>query len=261
MLVLGDRADHHRGVGQLPGEGVAGVQVEDVRDDHRDVVGAAAAQRELDQLLHGLLRALVAGEGVLHRLVGDDPGQPVGADQVAVTGPDLADRQVGFHVVAAAEGAHQQGALRVGGGLFLGDPALVDQPLHPGVVLGDLGEDAVAQQVGARVADVHQAEPLAGPQQGGERGAHALQGRVLLDHLPQLVVGPLHGHAERGEHVGAGDVVVEGDDGGDRLGGGDLAGGGAAHAVGDGEQPGARVTRVLVALADHALVRTGGEAQ
>ena len=48
---------------------------------------------------------------------------------------------------------------------------------------------------------------------------------------------------------------------GDHLGGGDLTGGLAAHAVGDGEQTGAGVAGVLVALADHALVRTGGEAQ
>ena len=181
-LVLGDRADHDRGVGELPGEGVPGVEVEDVGDDDRDVVGAAAAQRELDQLLHGLLGALVAGEGVLQGLVGDDAGQAVGADQVAVAGADLTDGEVGLDVVAAAQRAHQQGALRVGGGLFLGDAALVDQALHPGVVLRDLREDAVAQQVRARVADVYEAEPLAGPQQGGERGAHALQLGVLLDH-------------------------------------------------------------------------------
>lgn len=83
-LVLGDRADDDGGVGELPGEGVSGVDVEDVGDDDGDVVGAAAAQRELDELLHGLLRALVAGEGVFHRLVGDDAAEAVGADQVAV---------------------------------------------------------------------------------------------------------------------------------------------------------------------------------
>ncbi len=261
VLVLGDGADHHGLVGQLPGEGVTGVQVEHVGDDDRDVVGATAAQRELDQLLHGLLRALVAGEGLLHRLMGDHAGQAVGADQIAVAGPDLADRQVGLDVVAAAEGAHQQRALRVGGGFFLGDPALVHEPLHPGVVLGDLGENAVTQQVRARVADVHETEPLAGPQQRGEGRPHAFELGVLLDHGAQLVVGALHGRAEGGEDVGAGHVVVERDQGGDHLGGGDLARRLAAHAVGDGEQARTGVTGVLVALPDHALVRSGGEAQ
>ena len=42
---------------------------------------------------------------------------------------------------------------------------------------------------------------------------------------------------------------------------GDLAGGLAAHAVGDREQAGPGVTGVLVALPDHAVVRSGGEAQ
>ena len=174
--------------------------------------------------------------------------------QIPVAGPYFPDGQVGFDVVAAAQRAHQQGALRVGGGLLLGDPALVDQPLHPGVVLGDLRELAVAQEVRAGVADVHETEPLARPQQGGERGAHALQLRVLLDHDAQLVVGALHGDAEGGEDVRAGDVLVELDDGGDHLGAGDLAGGLAAHAVGDREQAWAGVAGVLVVLADHAVV-------
>ena len=51
------------------------------------------------------------------------------------------------------------------------------------------------------------------------------------------------------------------DEGGDHLGAGDLTGGLAAHAVGDGEQAGTGVAGVLVALADHAFVRSGGEAQ
>lgn len=164
-------------------------------------------------------------------------------------------------MLAAAQRAHQQRALRVGGGLFLGDAALVDEALHPGVVLRDLREHAVAQQVRARVADVYETEALAGPQQRGQGGPHALELGVLLDQGAQLVVGALDGGAERGEDVGAGDVVVEGDDGGDGLGGGDLTGGGAAHAVGDGEQAGTGVTGVLVALPDHALVRSGGETQ
>lgn len=164
-------------------------------------------------------------------------------------------------MVAAAQRAHQERALRVGRGLFLGDPALVDEPLHPGVVLRDLGQHTVAEQIRTRVADMHETEPLAGPQQGGERGAHALQLRVLLDHHPELVVGALHRRTQRGEDVGTRDVVVERDKSGDHLGGGDLTGGLAAHAVGDGEQPGTGIAGVLVALADHALVRARGESQ
>lgn len=260
-LVLGDRADDDRGVVELPGQGVVAVDVEDIGDDAGDVVRAAAAQSELDQLLDGLLGTLVTGEGLFHRLVGDDAGETVGADQIAVAGPDLTDGEIGFDVVATAQRTHQESALRVGGGLFLGDPALVDQPLHPGVVLGDLGEYAVTQQVRAGVADVDEAEALAGPEQGGERGAHALQLGVLLDHHAQLVIGPLDRRTERSEDVRARDVVVELDERGDHLGAGDLTGRLAAHAVGDGEKARTGVAGVLVALSDHALVRSGGEAQ
>lgn len=175
VLVLGDRAHDDGGVGELPREGVSAVDVEDVGHDDRDVVGAAAAQRQLDQLLHGLLRALVAGEGVLHRLMGDDPGQPVGADQVPVAGADLTDGEVRLDMVATAQRAHQQGALRVGGGLFLRDAALVDEALHPRVVLRDLRQHAVPQQIRTGVTDVYEAEPLPGPQERGEGGPHAFE--------------------------------------------------------------------------------------
>lgn len=261
VLVLRDGADDDRGVVELAGHRVVAVHVQDVGDDAGDVVGSATAQGELDQLLHGLVRPVVAGERLFQRLVADHPGQSVRADQIPVAGPHLADRQIGLDMIAAAQRPHQQRPLRMRGGFLFGDPALVDQPLHPGVVLGDLGQHAVAQQIRPRVTDVDEAEPLSGPQQGGQGRAHALQLGVLLDHHPQLVIGARDGRAQRGEEVGAGDVVVELDERGDHLGGGDLTGGLAAHAVGDGEQPWPGIAGVLVALADHALVRSGGEAQ
>ena len=49
-------------------------------------------------------------------------------------------------------------------GLLSGDPALVDQGLDEGVVLGDLGQLTVAQQIAAGVADVHQAQAVTGEQ-------------------------------------------------------------------------------------------------
>lgn len=261
VLVLGYGAHDDGSVVELGGHRFIAVHVQDVGDDAGDVVRSAAAQGELDQLLDGLVRPVVAGERLFQRLVADDSGQSVRADQIPVAGPHLADREVRLDVVTAAQGPHQQRALRVRGGLFLGDTALVDEPLHPGVVLGDLRQQTVAQQVGARVADVHEAEPLTGPQQGGQGRAHALQLGVFLDHHPQLVVGTLHGGAQRGEDVRTRHVAVELHERGDHLGGGDLAGGLTAHAVGDGEQARPGVAGVLVALPDHALVRSGGEAQ
>lgn len=191
----------------------------------------------------------------------DRARQAVRADQVAVTGPDLTDRQVGLDLTAAVQRAHQQGALRVGLGLLRGDPPLVHQPLHPGVVLGDLAERTVPQQVRAGVADVHQAHPLAGPEHRGQGAAHALELRVLLDHLAQPLVGAVHRVVQQGEQVGAGYVLVQPDDRTEHLGGGDLAGRRPAHAVGDRQQPRAGVAGVLVPLPDQPLVGSGGEAQ
>ena len=64
------------------------VVVDDVGDDHRDVVGSAAAQREFDEPVgtFGHIRDL---QGVEDRLVADRIGQPVGAQQVAVARPGL----------------------------------------------------------------------------------------------------------------------------------------------------------------------------
>jgi hypothetical protein len=69
--------------------------VDDVGDDHRDVVGAASAQGQLQQPLAGRLRV-----GHLQRLLqrveaADRTGQPVGAEQVPVARSRLAHRQVG----------------------------------------------------------------------------------------------------------------------------------------------------------------------
>jgi hypothetical protein len=48
------------------------------------------------------------------------------------------------------------------------------------VVVGDLEQAAVAQQVGAAVADVHQGEPRPGPEHRGERAAAVRELRVGL---------------------------------------------------------------------------------
>src|SRR5665811_1887628 len=72
--------------------------------------------------------------------------------------------------------------------LCLGDPALIDQTLNKRVVVSDLGERAIAKQVGAGVADVRDGDLVTRPQQCGDRCAHALELRLALHSLPQLVV-------------------------------------------------------------------------
>ena len=90
--------------------------------------------------------------------VGQDAAGAVGAEQDPVAGDDVDEEQVGLGLVLAVDGPQDQVAVRVDPRLLLGDPALVDQALHEGVVLGELADLAVAQQVAAAVADVADAE-------------------------------------------------------------------------------------------------------
>ena len=141
--------------------------------------------------------------------------------------------------------------------LLLGDPALVDQGLHEGVVAGQLADLAVAVEVGPAVADVADAEPGAVEDGDGGGGAGAVEGRVLVDQLADPVVGAVQGAGDRAEQVVAG-LLVEAAQLGDRGAGGDVTAGGAADAVADGEQPRSGVPGVLVVLADPADVGDRG---
>ena len=87
--------------------------------------------------------------------VGDVAAQAVAADEVAVADARLAHRDVGLGRVDAVDRAHERGC--GAGGRSASSAVMrpgVDEGLDVGVVAGDLGELAVAQQVGARVADV-----------------------------------------------------------------------------------------------------------
>ena len=120
-------------------------------------------------------------------------------------------------------------------GLLGGDAPLVDQRLDEGVVLGDLGQLAVAQQVAPRVADVHQAKSVPREQDCGEGGAHALELGIGFDLGGDRRVALVDGGVELAEQIPAGFVVVEVREGGDDQLGGHFAGGVTAHAVGQRE--------------------------
>ncbi|SRX79242.1 hypothetical protein MPP7335_00977 [Mycolicibacterium parafortuitum] len=248
VVVAGHRARQDR-------LGLAVVVVDDVGHHHGDVVGTAAAQGQFDEAVGALgdigdLQRL--GDGVL----ADRVGEPVRAQQVAVAGAGLPHDQRRLDLVAGQR-AHDQRPLRMAVGLLGGDPALVDQGLDERVVLGDLGEFAVAQQVAAGVADVHQPEPVAGEQDRRQRGAHALELGVLLDVRGDRGVAVAHRGVELTEQVSAGLVVVEVCQRGDHQLRGDLTCGVAAHAVGQRQQPGPRVDGVLVVGAHQPPVATG----
>ena len=149
--------------------------------------------------------------------------------------------------------------MRVGPRLLLGDPALVDQALDERVVLGQLGQLAVAEQVAPAVADVADADLAAVEQRCGDRRARALELGVLVDELGDPVVGAVDGAGDGLEEVtvGCGVEVVE------QLRAVEEATSprGTAHPVGDDEQVLAGVPGVLVVLADPPDVGQGGVAQ
>ena len=156
------------------------------------------------------------------------------------------------------QGPHDQRSLRVAVRLLGRDAALVDQRLDERIVLGDLGELAVAQQVTAGVADVHQPKSIAREQDRGQRGAHALElGIILYVRGDGRVALPDRG-VELAQQVAARLVVVEVGQRGDHQLGGDLTRGVTAHAVCERKEPRTGIHGVLVVRANQAAVAAGG---
>jgi hypothetical protein len=94
-------------------------------------------------------------------------------------------------------------------GLLGGDPPLIDEGLHEGVVLGDLREFTVAKQVTTGVADVDEPEPVAGEQDRGERRPHPVQVGIEIDLLGDGRIPFVDGMFELCQQVAAGLVVIE----------------------------------------------------
>ena len=137
--------------------------------------------------------------------------------------------------------------------------AAVDHVLHEAVVAGELGERVVAQQVGARVADVGQhVGAVVAQRDRGQRGAHPGGVRVALGDEADRLVAPGHGVAAARRRaasprrelsrwaIASIDPLA-----------GDLARGVAAHPVGHRGDAPADVQRVLVVRAP-ADVAAGG---
>ena len=178
-------------------------------------------------------------------------GDPVRADEEAVADLTLDREQVGLGRAALLQGPHEHRPARMVRGLVDREPALVDQALHEGVVVGDLVELAVAEQVGTGVADVTHPHPRAVDQQRDQRRARTAQGGIGVGDVREPVRGGVHRGAERAEQI---DVVqidavergVDLGDGIDRHCARDLAVGVPAHSVGDGDESRAGVCGVLV---------------
>ena len=142
-------------------------------------------------------------------------------------------------------------------GLLRRELAAAAHLLDERVVLREALEVAVAQPVGARVADVRHRDVVVADVGGGQRRAHA--GTVLagLRHLVDASVGLQHPLGEQllgARRADVADPALERLDGQLR---GDLAGLGAAHPVGDDEHRRPREEGVLVRPARAAGVGVG----
>jgi hypothetical protein len=132
---------------------------EEVRDHARDVVRRAGPQGERDERVRGGPGIVVLGEGRLDGLLRDDAEQAVRGEQPPVTGLDLPHRLVELDLaLGVPERPQDHVALRVALRLLLREAAGGHEVLDERVVGGDLGELAVAQEVGAGVPDVHHRE-------------------------------------------------------------------------------------------------------
>ena len=197
-------------------------------------------------------------------VVGEHARAAVGAEQDPVARRELEGEHVGLGLVDAVDRAQDQVAVRVHPRLVLGDAPLVDQALHEGVVGGQLGEGAVAQQVAAAVTDVADTDVGAVEDDGGDGRAGALDLRVLGDQARDAVVAAVDRASEAAEHVpleltarGLVELAEHLDGGGT----GDVAAGRATDPVGDHEQVGSGVPGVLVVASYPPDVRKCGVAQ
>jgi len=108
---------------------------------------------EVDERVDSVLR-IGDREGLAQRVFADHARESVAAQEVAIAGACLTNRQVRFGVRATVQYAKDHRALRMRRNVGLVELALVDEVLHQRVVVGDLRELAVAQQVGAGIPDV-----------------------------------------------------------------------------------------------------------
>ena len=222
----------------------------EVHDHGGDVVRPALLARLEDEPLRRRLR-VAARERDLHRVGGHRAAQPVAAEQQHVAGQELLRELVDARPGLSAQGAAEDAAVGVDGRLFEGQAAVAHHLAHERVVVAHLAQLAVAEQVGAAVADVREPRRVAVEHERGERGAHARLVDVVVGTLEHRRVGRLCGVEQRG---------ALGDLRGQRLGGqaaGHLAGVGAAHAVADGVQRRLDDVRVLVGLAVEPDVAEG----
>jgi hypothetical protein len=142
------------------------------------------------------------------------------------------------------------------GRLLHGQPSLVDEGLHVGVVVGDLEQLSVPHEVGPGVADVHQRQPGARPPERGQRGGGLPLVRRRGD-LADRPVGLADRVGERAEQIRGrhGQRFQRFERGHGRR---TRQATRTADPVGHGQKSRSRVRGVLVARAHQPQLRAGG---
>ena len=110
-----------------------------------------------DQALSSIVQVRQLQSG-LDLVVVDQPAYAVAAEHQPITGHDRHHGEVGVVGGLPVQHLQQQRAVRVHRGFGFADLAVVDQGLHPAVIVREPFQLAVAEQVGAAVSDVRQAE-------------------------------------------------------------------------------------------------------
>ena len=189
----------------------------------------------IDQVLDAALRPIFEHDA-RNLGLGDVAVQTVAAEEDAVAGAHVFDEEVGGDLGLGAKAAGDDIALGVVAGLFLSEDARADLLSHPGMVARDLAKGAVAQDVGAAIADVDEEGARPDEDDGHASGAHAAVVGVVAGVAIDGDIGLADSAGQGGEGVVVGRFVVFVADGVDADVAGDLAGGIAAHAVADDEE-------------------------
>ena len=133
-----------------------------VDDDDGDVVATALAVGHRHQLVGGGLRVADRLDHLGDVVVADLVDEAVAAQEEAVAAHERQRPRVDAHRRVDAQRPGDDVAPRVVARLVVGDVAGGDELLHVAVVDGDATEPAVAQEVGARVADVDERQLFVG---------------------------------------------------------------------------------------------------
>ena len=262
-ITAGGTADQRRLVRQVERIGIQ--RQRGIRNNGRDIIGAARPQCHLHQTLRAF--ALIGQRG--HRLfdggIFQHTAQTVRAQQPTVGGVGSANRNIRARVnVKVAKHAHHDVALRVVLGFGRGDTTGVDEVLHVAVVARDAAQASVAQQVGARIADMGD-DPVAGHQcHCGNGGAHA--GKLAFA-LGLADDGVMRGHNGGFHHAGdrldvaTGVILLDVGQRPDGDGGCRIAAGVTAHAVAHGDEMLAGEGGILIVRAHGAHIGHRGGIQ